>query len=285
MLTSSPQKINSIVSSIGELPASPGIVSEVMRLTSNINSSVEELERLIRNDQVLTAKVLKFSNSSFYGRFRQVTELKEAIVILGFYTIRSLVLASSVRFLYRGKRGGKIESVLWKHSLSTAMCCRLLAQKLGHPKKSEAFICGILHDIGKLILFHKLPNQYKEVLKEALNSKEEIYLIENELLGYNHVDVGAALLDKWNFPKDFIEAISNHHSWEEREENTAVPVSWIIKYSNLASTLLGFNVHSNKYITEQWQETLERMEFTEDKATELNQELYEMFMEERKLYE
>ncbi len=227
-----------IVSTMGELPASPAIVSTVMGLTSNMDTEVAQLGKVLSADQALSAKVLKLSNSSFYGRPKGVGTLKEAILILGFSTLRSLVVASSTHSLFKKKGESDIEQKLWEHSLATAMASRIVSEKIRHPQVEEAFIVGLMHDLGKLILSQKLSEQYEAVCTQVETENLTFLEVENEQLGFGHVEVGRLLLEKWNFPSTLTSAISNHHDPQnetqdaEFNELTAskIPIAFIINF-------------------------------------------------------
>jgi putative nucleotidyltransferase with HDIG domain len=276
--------IDRIVSTIGELPASPSIVNAVINLTNDLNSDVSQLAKHLASDQVLTAKVLKLSNSSFYGRAKTVSNVNDAIVILGFHTIRSLVLASSVRNLYKSKKPDEFEEVLWEHSLSTAIICRMIAQHLRHSQKDIAFIAGILHDIGKLILYRKYPKKYDRIIKFAKQCHTNIHKLETESIGVNHMEVGAALLAKWNFPDEYVDAIRDHHDWKEPENMKEIPVSWMVNYSSICSSLIGCDIANHPEYEAEWVEAAAKLDIPLEKAQELNNNLFDVFNEEKKIY-
>ena len=279
------KNISQIISTIGELPASPAIVSAIMNLTSNLNSEVSELGRHILSDQVLTAKVLKLSNSSFYGRSKKVSSINDAVIILGFHTIRSLVLASSVRGLFKKKDSSKFEGTLWEHSLSTAIVCRLLGEYFKHPLRDEAFVCGILHDIGKLIIYRKFSESYENLVKDQISLKQPSHALEEEYFGFSHMQVGAALMEKWNFPHEFISAIRDHHIWIAREERGCIPISWIVNYASVCSSLMGCNLGATDSAEIEWLEAVEKIGIPIEEANSLNSRLFELFSEEKNIYE
>ncbi|MBD3169915.1 MAG: HDOD domain-containing protein [candidate division Zixibacteria bacterium] len=279
------KNIDQIISTIGELPASPAIVTAIMNLTSNLNSEVSELGKHILSDQVLTAKVLKLSNSSFYGRSKKVSSINDAVIILGFHTIRSLVLASSVRGLFKKKDSSKFEGILWEHSLSTAIVCRLLAEHFNHPLRDEAFVCGILHDIGKLIIYRKFGESYDDLVKEQVRTKKPPTELEEEYFGFDHTQVGAALLEKWNFPDEFVSAIRDHHDWVEYDKQDNMPISWIVNYASLCSTIIGCNMGATENTEVEWLEAVEKIGIPFEEANVLNAQLFELFTEEKKIYE
>ncbi|MCP4631679.1 MAG: HDOD domain-containing protein, partial [candidate division Zixibacteria bacterium] len=209
----------------------------------------------------------------------------DAIIILGFHTIRSLVLASSVRGIFKSQKGNNIEGILWEHSLATAISCRMVAERLKHPGRDEAFLCGILHDIGKLILFRKFPDKYMEIFEKAPDSLMEFHELEQDMLGFDHMEVGEALLNKWNFPNEFVTAVVDHHRWIDKEEGKPLPLSWIVNYSNLCSGIIGSNIGNPARCETQWLEAVDRLGFVPDEATEVNNMLFDLFTEEKKIYD
>lgn len=215
MLSSEPKiDVDRLITTLGDLPSSPAIVSAVIGLTTDLNTDLSELAKVLSADQALTAKVLRLSNSSFYGRLKQVATVNEAIMILGFYTLRSLVIASSTHRLYQQRDPTHFLPVLWEHSLATAVAARLLGRRLRHPQMEEAFICGLLHDIGKLVMTQKLTVEYALIRKAACKEHDWCSL-EKDRLGFTHVDIGVALLEKWNFPRSLVEAVALHHTEPE----------------------------------------------------------------------
>lgn len=203
--------IDRIISTLGDLPASPAIVSTVMSLTSNPDSRVPEISRVLSADQSLTAKVLKLSNSSFYGRPKGVGTLQEAIMLLGFFTVRSIVVATSAHTIYTQDACGGPKEKLWEHSLATAVAARQVAKHVRLAGNDEVFISALLHDIGKLVMLQKLPDAYTEVIEEVESLKRPFVEIETRRLGFDHCLVADMLLAQWKFPAEMRRAILDHH--------------------------------------------------------------------------
>lgn len=224
--------LDKITMTIGELPASPAIVSTIMGMTADLNSSVEDLGTALAADPALTAKVLKLSNSSFYGRSRSVSSIKEAILILGFYTLRSMVIASSTHSIYHRKDNAAFSEKLWSHSLASGMASRVVARHIRHPRIEEIFIAGLLHDIGKIILGQKLMAVYDNIVKEVERSGRGFQTIELEKLGFDHSLVGATVLKKWNFPKELIDGVQYHHELRSQSEAEVAAIGDVVAFSN-----------------------------------------------------
>jgi putative nucleotidyltransferase with HDIG domain len=223
----SSRALEKIVSSIGDLPATPAIIASLMNLTSNLNTDINKITQALMSDQSLTARVLKLSNSSFYGRAKEVMTLKEAIILLGFKTLRSLVVATSTHSLYN-TTGGENHNKLWEHTLATAISSRMLAKSIRHPNVEEAFIAGLLHDIGKLVFLQKKPTEFIEVIVKAEMSGRRFIELEDEKFGFNHTDIGLLLLHNWSFPQMLSNAVFEHHDPIDLEDNSPPPLSVII---------------------------------------------------------
>lgn len=206
--------ISSIVNRVNQLPETPQIAFKVIRLLNDPDFEMDDLADVLSTDQALTAKLLKLCNSAYYGLSRKVTTVTEAIMVLGINTVKSIVLAVTTKnSMNRGLMGYRMESgELWQHSLNNAEVCRFLATKIDYYEPEEAFIAGLLHDVGKIILNeHALPEIYKAT---NLHLDENISLdqAERTILSFDHAAIGAALAEKWNFPIVLVEAIRNHHS-------------------------------------------------------------------------
>ena len=283
--TKNQSMIERITTTIGELPASPAIVSSVMGLTADLNASVEDLGEVLAADATLTAKVLRLSNSSFYGRSRSVSSLKEAILILGFYTLRSMVIASSTHSLYNRKDNLNFGQKLWDHSLACGMACRLVARQIHHSRIEEIFIAGLLHDIGKMILGQKLMTAYDKVVREVEASGRAFREVETEQLGFNHAEVGATILEKWNFPKELVDGVQFHHDLRLDASGGEVPIGCVVGFSNQLSKQIavGFEEPSLGDLAEH--PFAGQFSIGTDVITSLTEELRTRFVEEKHLFE
>jgi HD-like signal output (HDOD) protein len=231
--------LDRIIATIGDLPASPAIVSSVMGLTSNPDSKIVDVSRVLSADQSLTAKILRLSNSSFYGRPKEVRSLQEAILLLGFSTLRSIVMATSAHLLYtRGVMNGP-GGKLWRHSLASAIAARQVAKYVNHKQQEEIFIAALLHDIGKLVLLQKLPERYQEVISAVEAGEGSFFEVEAALLGFNHCEVASILLEQWHFPTVLSQAVFDHHSEPTSTDEGSICMSGVVQLGNLMAKELG----------------------------------------------
>ncbi len=219
-LNSSAEDSNShlqkIIMSTRDLPAMPQVASKVLELSSDPNSSAKQLQQVISDDQAMTARILKIANSAMYSCSRKVKTLTEAIVMLGYNSIRSLVVTSAARNLYntRNSHSGLKERLLWEHSIGTAFACRLMAQKHAPSLTEEAFLAGLMHDIGKLVLNIRIPEKFDDIVQVVYNENRTFHETELEHFGFSHTEVGALLVHKWNLSPLLEEVIRKHHNPE-----------------------------------------------------------------------
>ena len=208
------QQLSSLILSTQDLPAMPHVASKVLELSGDPNTSADQLRQVISDDQAMTARILKIANSAMYACSRQVKTLTEAIVMLGFDSIRSLVVTSAARSLYSAdnSRMGLKERLLWEHSVGSAFACRLMVLERHPQLAEEAFLAGLMHDIGKLLLNLQVPSKFDEIVQIVYNENRHFCETEQELLGFDHTNVGAMLVAKWNLPPLLEQIIADHHN-------------------------------------------------------------------------
>ncbi len=209
-----------ILESVNNLPVLSEIVNRSIAMLSDSECSIRDLTELISKDQSITAKIIKMANSAFYGYPRQIRTLSEAIVILGFRQIRTLLITASASTHLNGTIDGYMiaKGELWKHSYAVAYTAGLISKLSEKAKPDEAFTAGILHDIGKLILGNFLKGSYSEVVELANEHKINFAIAEEKLLGIHHAEVGGLILEKWNFPEFMTFAVRKHHNPLESDE-------------------------------------------------------------------
>ena len=203
--------MSDIVKSVRELPALPMVVIELMSTMDQEDAGGNELAEKLARDQALTAKTLRLANSSFYGMQSKVTSIQQAIAILGFNGVRTLVTTAAVISNFSGKKSSSFDFLaFWRHSVATAVCAKLLAKSL-RLNQDYAFMIGLLHDIGRLVLVTCSPEHYAKVL--AHRKQQDCCLLDAEMavLGVPHTVVGSALAAHWKFPPLMQKAIEDHH--------------------------------------------------------------------------
>ena len=205
-------KLKYMVKNLVKLPTLPSVVSAISSLMANPNVSVADINKVISKDAALSAKVLKLVNSPFYGFPRKVTTISHAIIVLGFNTVRDLVLSVSVFDTFKGESKTLDKDAFWKHSIGVGVATRILAKRAGYTKLEEVFLAGLLHDIGKIVLDQFANQLYIKILAMCKEKNLLLYDVERAALGVTHSEVGKWLADSWNLPFDLSEAIEFHHS-------------------------------------------------------------------------
>jgi putative nucleotidyltransferase with HDIG domain len=211
---------------IKDIPVMPQVATKVLQLQEdNLDISFKELEKIILMDPAITARILKVANSALYARQREIKSVQQAITLLGFKMIKSMILLVCASNIY-GKNKKKFKDIpdtmvtkssamgLWRHLVLTAFIARHIAIKLKmDDKKEDIFICGLLHDIGRVVLLVNQSDIYGEFLKEMSNNPNaDVLSVEENFFGYNHLEVGKIVLSKWNFPEELIDVIYQHHA-------------------------------------------------------------------------
>ncbi|MEJ5299374.1 MAG: HDOD domain-containing protein [Thermodesulforhabdaceae bacterium] len=209
-----PALLKKIVMVTGDLPTIPYTAQAVLQKLSDPQATSKEIEDIIIRDPSLTARILKLANSPFYAQARTIKTIKEATTVIGFNTLRSLVLASAVREMF--KVFGLVEKMLWEHAVTVGFISRFIALKISHRSSEEYFIAGLLHDIGKIVLQIKVPDRMAQVIEELYEEeRDDSTIVETKVFGFNHAHVGQLIAKKWLFSQEIEEAIGYHH-WPGR---------------------------------------------------------------------
>ncbi len=200
-----------IVAKTGELPTLPHVATKVMRLVGDPTTSAKDVQDAIITDQGMTGQILKISNSAMFGMKREVRTLTHAIMLLGFDTIRSIVVASASKKLYAGKGGtGFKEKLIWENSIGSALVARGIAEQFSNMDKEEAFIGGLMHNMGKTVLNTKLSDAYSRIMAASYNEGTPIYILERKELGFDHAELGYCLIRQWNLSESLAQAVRHY---------------------------------------------------------------------------
>jgi len=235
-------ELETLIMTASDLPTIPVVATKVMQLIESEGVSAEELARVVSADPAVAARVLKISNSSFYGCQRQIQTLSHAIMMLGYNTLRSLVVAASVKQVY--KPYGLTEKMLWEHSFGAGLAARLIANKTRLVNEEEAFLGGLFHDIGKIIMNFFDNQQFQKVMEKCYNEGISFLEAEQQVYSYTHAEVGGLVIKKWNFPEMLMKAVLQHHYFDfgEDEEPSQIKLTCVVGLANLFCHKLGIGV-------------------------------------------
>ncbi len=198
--------------SLHQIPTIPFVISEVMSAVDNTNLSAAALASIIEKDQSLTARVLRVANSPFYGFQRKISTIDLAVVVLGLNSIKEIVLSLVIQRFFLSVRQNIFDlNAFWRYSVFCGACSRYLARKLGYRIAGEAFVAGLMHDIGILIIVEHFSRAFIEIRKLQRLSFFSMVNAEKVVLKSTHADIGAWIAEKWNIPAKICKTISNHH--------------------------------------------------------------------------
>jgi putative nucleotidyltransferase with HDIG domain len=192
-----------------DLPVMPPMAAEIMRKAEDPDCDVRSIADLIARDAALAVRVLKIANSSFYSMPRKIESIQQAVVLLGFTTLRSVVVAASLKDVFA--RYGLSERLLWEHAVAAACAASTLATHVGGFSPDEVFIGGLLHDVGKLVMHSEAERQYQDVLRVVYADEATSIAAEMDVFGFDHAEVGRLTLEKWSLPERLVNAVAGHH--------------------------------------------------------------------------
>lgn len=189
------------------------ILMRVLDLINNPEISAREITELIELDPTMSAKVLKLANSSLYGSGKDINDIKGAIVRIGFDNVKEIVVSQSIFDFYNLNGDFKTFSgkKLWQHSLEVALFSKYLYRREFKKQGNDAYSAGLLHDIGIIIESQAIENSFKDCLKTARKLENDLFQVENYILGFNHSDIGMEFGKLWFFPEEIKSVIKNHH--------------------------------------------------------------------------
>jgi putative nucleotidyltransferase with HDIG domain len=210
-----------ILDKIEELPSLPQVLVGISKVASDPKSSADDLANMILNDQALTLKVLRIANSAHYAMYSQrITTVSKAVVLLGFQTVKAIALGAEMyRLLSTLVKAGKILERFWKDAISVAVASQEIGRLLGVATAEEAFVAGLLHDIGKLILAQHNPEMAREIYSLELPG-QALLDAETAAFGVNHAEIGGELARRWELPPEIRSAMEDHHKHFPKLPNT-----------------------------------------------------------------
>jgi len=203
--------IKEISSKISELPTPDFIVQRIIKIASDPNSGTKELNSAVIESPSLTAKILKLSNSAYYALPRRVSKLSQAISILGFKSVRNLALSIfTANTFFKNEFDFFNTEKFWKHLISTGIASELLSKYVNYPEKEEAFLSGMLHDLGKIAMAFVMPDIFEMILKTSFHKKISFIEAESLLETYGHQQIGKLFFESWNL-SPLITDVANFH--------------------------------------------------------------------------
>lgn len=235
-------RLEEIIALIQHIPPFPKVALRVMELLKDPDVEAGQLAAVIQYDPSITANVLKICNAAYFGLPRKVSSLDDAMVVLGNEALKEIIIASSSAKFYQGNIGSGYaleQGDLWKHSVAVGIMAKLLTRHIKGVDAGSAFTAGLLHDIGKRFLSSFVADDFNVIVKKVDDEHCSFVAAEKELLGINHADLGAIILQKWEFPAEQIEAVKCHHDSDALEKDA---LTALVALSNSLVITMGIGV-------------------------------------------
>lgn len=204
-------KLDDLFSKPHNLPAIPKIVQELITSFNDENASIESIARTLTSDPVLSAKLLKTANSAYYQRSRSVETVNQAMMMLGFNTVRTIVISAGLVGGYKAVEGMDLKA-FWRYSLQTAATSRWLSKRAGQEDVEQAFTAGLMHAIGQLVMHCAMPQEMGAIDAVCNPFSPQRLEVEHQRLQFDYATVGAELSRRWNFPQAYTDAIEHFPS-------------------------------------------------------------------------
>ncbi len=216
-----------VLGHLDAIPTLPSVVIRILEIVLDASSSARDAGEVVEVDQALTAKVLRIVNSPAYGFRRKITSVQHAISLLGFSSLKSIVLSVSVfdNLLDQHKAAALDKVLYWQHCLATAAAARAIARGTGYEEPDDAYLAGLLHDVGKVVIDRNAPEEYLKVAQRLKEEPVEAVVAEHQMLQTDHAVVGALLLERWHLPTQVVQAVRMHHSLGGGLRENALPVA------------------------------------------------------------
>ncbi len=224
---------------VQDIPTLPVIYKELFRMMQDPDISVPAIAEVISKDQSLSVRILHLVNSAFYGYSKEIKTISRAVVILGLQAVRSAALAISVFDYFQDEDSQKISLIdFWKHSIAVATISKVLAEAARINQQEEAFIVGLLHDVGKLIEKRYFPEDFNEIITVAQEQHLSWIETEKALFQINHATIGKVVFRSWDFPPSVVDAVHFHHNPESSSKYPQLAA--LVHIADYISSELGY---------------------------------------------
>jgi HD-like signal output (HDOD) protein len=273
-----------LVAEVDKLVSLPDIYYRLEEAIIEPTSTTDSIANLLRSDPDLCARMLRMANSAFYSFPTQIETIERAVSTVGLRQIRELVLVTSVIKAFEGIPSGTVNmSTFWEHSVAVGIMAREIGQHAGIPNSSGFYIPGLLHDLGRLVMYLKLPGMMHDLLNQRTISGRPMYLLEREVLSYCHADIGGRLLEFWKLPQSIWEPVKMHHDpLNAGEFATATGLIHIadawVNTNRIGSSGSGFELHVEPLVMEQNRVDVDVVELAGRVASEQTHAVVRQFM-------
>jgi len=235
-------KIDEIIAIADRLPPFPKVAQQVMKMIDREHVTASDLAEVIQYDATITANLLKLCNAAYFGLSRKVTSVDDALVVLGHSVLKDIIIASSSARFFQGRAGGGYmleEGDLWKHAVAVAIMAKHLVSHFPEVDSGAAFTAGLLHDIGKRFMSSFVADDFKKIMAIGHSGEASFPEAERRVLGIDHSELGARILERWEFDEVMVEAVRRHHEESALEDGGLVS---LVALSNVLVISMGIGV-------------------------------------------
>ena len=235
-------ELRRLIQSAKRLPTIPIILNKIMMLLKDEKASARQFGEIVSSDQAIASKVLSIANSAYYGLSQKIISIPHAVALLGFTAVKNIAIGTSVfsHFSEEGKGSGIDLKALWIHSFATALVSEEIGKKTSVVKPEVAFMGGLLHDIGKLILINIFHEQYKAAIDMANERRCSISFAEDMIFGITHINAGEWLCEKWQLPNEIIQSVRYHKTPWVSFTNSELPSAVYLANNIVKKEKIGF---------------------------------------------
>jgi len=224
-------------SDAADLPALPLVAVELMTLVNDPETACERLAEIVVREPVLAARILRLVNSAYFGLSQKVTDIRHAVFLLGYRSVRTVAMTAAVFSAFKGAETGRFDlQRFWRHNISAAAVMRTLAKRCGTFDAETAFALGLLHDLGKLMIARYRRDDCSQIIDLAEEKGLTFHEAEQEVVAFPHAAVGAWLARRWALPDVLVEGIAAHH---DTHEGAAEPLHGAIQFANYLCAVKG----------------------------------------------
>lgn len=266
--------LEAFVKTAGEMPALPTIYHEVKNEVDNPRSTIESISDIICKDQVLTTRLLRLANSAIYGFSTRIETIQEALQMIGIGQMKDLALMTSVINSFKSLPDKFVTPAeFWSHSIASALASKEVAALNNDRNMERYFVGGLLHDIGRLVMYIKLPEQSLDVLNQCRENGEQDTVVESRVIGFNHAELGGMLVEMWKLPKIYVEVIRYHH--KPSLAQMAKDEVAIIHFADFFVSALELGTSGEFYVPPFMEDAWKLLEVSEDTIPDLLQRIDE----------
>jgi HD-like signal output (HDOD) protein len=221
--------VREIIKQITSIATLPEVTTRIIQIVEDQQSSAADLHRVVSHDPALVTRILKVVNSAFYGLPGQIASIERAIILLGLNAVKNIAVAASLGQLFRSARLCEAFSArdLWTHCVGVGMAARDLARNMHVPLADEAFLAGMIHDVGILVSLQLIPDQLRRVCERSGEGTVSFSVAERETMGVDHQQLGQALCEHWKFPRTCQLVAGYHHRPTDLAENARLLVTLV----------------------------------------------------------